>query len=116
MIAVPRLQADIIRVALADEPAIEAVGDVLGDAASDAVTTTRAQVAILGDRGGLPGTALELLASHLRLKILSVSESGGKAMLYEYRPVVTQLGEASPRVLVDAILRLVRPGGAEAPR
>jgi hypothetical protein len=116
MIAMPRLQADIIQLALADEPAVELVGDVPGDTAADAVTATGAQVAILGDRDGLPSTPFDLLASHPWLKLLSVGESDGKAVLYEYRPVITHLGEASPRVLVDAIIRVARPGGAEAPR
>jgi hypothetical protein len=114
MIAMPRLQIDIIQAALANEPAVELVGDVPGDAADGALAATGADVAILGDGDEPPLTPLGLLDGHPRLKVLSVSGTGGTAMLYEYRPVVTRLGEASPRALVDAILRVAGPGGTKA--
>lgn len=116
MIAMPRLQIDIIQAALANEPAVKIVGEVPGDAADNALAATGADVAILGDSDEPPVTALGLLDSHPRIKVLSVSGTGGRAVLYEYRPMITRLGEATPRVLVDAILHVARPRGAEAQR
>lgn len=113
MITMPRLQADIVRTALAAEPAVELVGEASARAAADAVAATGAQVAILGDGEALPAAAIDLLDAHPRLKVLGVTGSGREAVLYECRPVMTRLGEASPRVLLDAIIRAVRPGRPE---
>jgi hypothetical protein len=108
MISMPRLQADIIRAALAAEPAVELVGEASAPAATEAVAATGAQVAILGDGETLPTTAFDLLAADPRLKVLGMTGAGREAVLYECRPVMTRLGEASPGVLLDAIIRAVR--------
>jgi hypothetical protein len=111
MITMPPLQADIIRTALAAEPAVELVGEVSAPAAAEAVAATGAEVAILGDGEALSVTAFDLLAAHPRLKVLGMTGSGREAVLYECRPVMTRLGEASPRVLLDAIIQ-VRQGSS----
>jgi hypothetical protein len=115
MISMPRLQADVIRTALAAEPTVEVVGDVPRDRARDAVASTGAQVAIVGDTDALPASALDLLAAHPGLKVLGVTGAAGQAVLYECLPVATRLGEASPRLLVEAILG-ARPRCPEVPR
>lgn len=116
MISMPRLQTDVIRAALTAEPAVEVVGDVPRDRAGDAVAATGAQVAIVGDGDVLPAIALDLLATHPGLKVLGMTGAGGQAVLYECRPVATRLGQASPRLLVEAILGAARPRRPEVPR
>lgn len=108
-IATPRLQADLIGDALADEPAVELVGQVGADAAADAVAATGAQVVVVGLDAGAdpPDLVLSLLARHPRLKVLGVTSSGGQAVLYELRPQARSLGEVSPRTLVEAVVAAV---------
>jgi DNA-binding NarL/FixJ family response regulator len=108
----PRLQAGLIRAALAAEPAIEVVAEVGADELAAAVLSSGVQVAIV-DEGAQAPSALELLAAEPRLKVFGVAESGRRTVLYECRPAATPLGEVSPRLLVQAILRAVR---AERPR
>jgi hypothetical protein len=116
MIAMTRLQADVLQEAFAAEPAIEVVGDVARDRAAGAIAATGAQVAIVGDAEALPATALDLLAAHPRLKVLGMTGPAGQAVRYECRPVATRLGEASPRLLVEAVLGVVGPEPPEIPR
>jgi DNA-binding NarL/FixJ family response regulator len=104
MITMPQLQIDVIQAALAAVPAVEVVGGASPHSAAQVVAVTGADVAILGDGDTLRATALDLLAAHPRLKVVGVSDSGRAAALYECRPVMTPLGEASPDLLVQAIL------------
>jgi hypothetical protein len=116
MVALPRLQTEIIEAALAAEPVVEVVGQVAADAAGGAVAVSGAHVAILADGDTLPALALDLLAVDPRLKVVAITGSGRHAALYECQPAVTPLGEVSPRALVDAILDAVGRGRPEAPR
>jgi hypothetical protein len=118
MIATPRLQTDLISTALADEPAVELVGQVGADAAAGAVAATGAQVVIVGRGGGAdpPDLVLSLLALHPRLKVLGVTPTGGQAVLYELRPTARSLGEVSPSTLVETIVDAARVEGTDVPR
>jgi hypothetical protein len=112
----PPLQADILHAALAAEPMIELVGQVAAHAAAHAVAATGAQVAVVGGEDVRGPTALNLLSAYPQLKVFGIVESGREAVLYECRPVTTKLGEVSPRLLVDAILRAfgqMRPEAAQ---
>ena len=112
IVTMPRLQADVIRAALAAEPTIEVVAEIGADELP-AAAARGAHVAIVGGEGAQAPTALDLLAAEPQLKVFGVAESGRRAVLYECRPVATPLGEVSPRLLVQAILRAVE---AERPR
>jgi len=109
----PPLQADILRAALDAEPTLELVGEATAERAAHAVAATGAQVTIVGGEDPHGPTALKLLEAHPRLKVFGLVKSGREAVLYECRPVTTVLGEVSPSLLVQAILRSVaspRPG------
>jgi len=129
----PRLQADVIRAALAAEPTIEVVAEIGADELP-AAAARGAQVAIVGGEGAQAPTALDLLAAEPQLKVFGVAESGRRAVLYECRPVATPLGglpapagpgdpargrggaaEGGPVNFVDSVLvRLADPGARAA--
>jgi DNA-binding NarL/FixJ family response regulator len=104
MITMPRLQIDVIQAVLADVPDVEVVGETSADPAAEVVASTGADVAILGGADAVRSAALDLLASHPRLRVVGVTNSGRHAAIYEHRPVMTPLGEASPYQLVQAVL------------
>ncbi|HEX2361892.1 MAG TPA: hypothetical protein VHI11_07460 [Jiangellaceae bacterium] len=108
MITMPRLQADVIESALAAVPDIQMVGDVTVADAEDAVAATVADVVILGDGETLQAAALHLLAVHPRLTVIGLVDSGRQAVLFDCRPVVQRLGDASPHALVDVIVGATR--------
>jgi hypothetical protein len=116
LVIMPPLQTDILRTAFASEPAIELVGQASADAAVDAVAATGAQVVVVGGEDVRGPTALNLLAAHPRLKVFGIAESGREAVLYEWRPVTTRLGELSPRLLIRAILHAAGRRRPEAAR
>jgi hypothetical protein len=64
MITMPRLQTVVIQSALAEEPAIQVVGDMAVAHAEDSVAATDADGVILGDGETLHAAATNLLAAH----------------------------------------------------
>jgi DNA-binding NarL/FixJ family response regulator len=65
---------------------------------------THADVVVLGmEEDELPGVASHLLDEYPHLKVLAVTPDGRRAFLYELRPELIALGEASPDVLLQAI-------------
>ena len=69
-----------------------------------AAERTHADVVVLGmEDDELPGVASHLLDEYPYLKVLAVTPDGRRAFLYELRPELVALGEASPDVLLQAI-------------
>jgi hypothetical protein len=116
MIAMSRLQTDLLGAALAGEPAVRLVGQ-LDTADAREVARTGADVIVVGHDDGddppatIPAPVLDLLDALPRLKVLGVTGGGGRAVLYELRPAARGLGDVSPRALVAAIVELAGPPG-----
>jgi hypothetical protein len=115
MIAMSRLQTDLLGAALAGEPAVRLVGR-LDTADAREVARIGADVVVVGHDGDdppatIPAPVLDLLDALPRLKVLGVTGSGGRAVLYELRPAARGLGDVSPRALVAAIVELAGPPG-----
>jgi DNA-binding NarL/FixJ family response regulator len=65
---------------------------------------THADVVVLGmEDDELPGVASHLLDEYPHLKVLAITPDGRRAFLYELRPELVALGEASPDLLLQAI-------------
>ena len=113
-----------IRVLLANMPPMLAgvVEQVLGQADLEVVNIvndnfevllatgrTQANVVVLGiDETALPGPASYLLEEYRHVKVLAVTPDGRRAFLYELRPHMVPLGDASPDRLLAAIRTAVR--------
>jgi DNA-binding NarL/FixJ family response regulator len=92
-----------------DQADLEVVG-VVSDHVEVLVATgrTRADVVVLGiEEAALPGPASHLLEEYPHAKVLAVTPDGRRAFLYELRPHLVPLGEASPARLLDAIRNAV---------
>jgi DNA-binding NarL/FixJ family response regulator len=100
----PSMLAGVVEQVL-DQADLEVVG-VVSDHVEVLLTTgrTRADVVVLGiDEATLPGPSKRLLEEHPHVKVLAVTPDGRRAFLYELRPHLVPLGEASPDRLLEAI-------------
>lgn len=98
---------DIVRDALS-ERAVDIVGDLHDEDRLDAtVTRVDADCVVWGVVQGDP-PAFELIASHPRLRVVSLEADGKRAFLYELRPARTPLGELSPTLLAAVVEAAVR--------
>jgi DNA-binding NarL/FixJ family response regulator len=100
----PSMLAGVVEQVL-DQSDLEVVG-VVSDHVEVLLTTgrTRADVVVLGiDEATLPGPGKRLLEEHPHVKVLAVTPDGRRAFLYELRPHLVPLGEASPDRLLEAI-------------
>ena len=99
--------AGILKDIAEHEPDFEFIGAVsLGDALDRALPEAHADVLIVGvteaDNMALAGS---LLVASPGTRVLMITRSGARAVLYELHPIKTELGEVSPQGLVRAIRR-----------
>jgi DNA-binding NarL/FixJ family response regulator len=106
----PPMLTDILVDIASREPDLELIGSVtLGDALDNGVSDAHADVLILGvedaDDATLAGSLLE---ASPRLRVVMLARTGARAIVYELRPVKTEISDVSPPGLLQAI----RSGGA----
>jgi DNA-binding NarL/FixJ family response regulator len=100
----PRLLADIVGQALREQPDMEVVVcDGRVGSLMELADRSRPDVVVIGADD--PRIAGELVTSMPRLKVLAVTGGDSEAYLYELRPHRIQLGEVTPRTLVEEIRR-----------
>jgi DNA-binding NarL/FixJ family response regulator len=110
----PRMLAGVLEEVL-DQADLEVVG-VVTDHVEILLATgrTATDVVVLGiEEAELPGPARRLLDEYPHVKVLAISPDGRRAFLYELRPHIIPLGEASPDRLLGAIRAAVRAEVAE---
>lgn len=108
LVGMPLMLRDIVKGILAAEPRVRIVGEL--DDGGSVVDQARveADLAILGLRDSeLPEIGVRLLTANPGTRLLGISSDGRKGFIYELRPHAIPLGELSPRVLVNAILRQI---------
>jgi DNA-binding NarL/FixJ family response regulator len=100
---------DLVVATLEDEPDIVVVGEVPGSAGLEQVLEQTPADLVIWSNGGHDISHLfqGLLEAHPRLKVLAVRNDGRRSSLWELRPHPTELGEISPRLLVETIRKVV---------
>ena len=106
--ALPQLLRDIVVGALSGEPDMELVGEAPGTCELPGlVESASAHLAIVAcDRSEIE--RLGRLVNGTPVTLLAITDEGHRGALYELRPRETDLGELSPRVLVNAIREVAR--------
>lgn len=106
--SLPQLLRDIVVGALSSESDMELVAEGSGSGELQAlVREASADVAIVAcERSEIGG--LGQLVNGSPVTLLAITDEGRRGVLYELRPRETDLGELSPRVLVNAIRKLSR--------
>jgi hypothetical protein len=106
----PRKLHDIIEAVLAPHGDLRIVARLVRrDALPFVVSSTGAEVVILGLYGAEPPSALdELLYEFPKIKVLATTGDGRGTYVRELRPNEIALGDLSPQSLLDAI-RAVHP-------
>jgi DNA-binding NarL/FixJ family response regulator len=101
--ALPKLLRDIVAAALSSEPDIEVVGEAPErQALQRLLCESGAQIAIVAcERAEIAG--LGRLVNGSPIQLLAITDEGRGGVLYELRPREVDLGELSPRTLVNAI-------------
>jgi len=107
---------DIVRDALAGQPDMELVGDLVVCAGEDVpavISNSRADVLVVGrELWELGRRDLDLLCECLDTTVLVVTQDGRRAFRYELRPeripLATEADGVSPQHLVDAIRQAAR--------
>jgi chemotaxis response regulator CheB len=94
---------DIVGEALNAQPDMEVVEADPGASLLHLAGRSRPDVVIIGADD--PSIASDLVMALPRLKVLAVTGTGYDASLYELRPHKVQLGEVTPRTLVEEIRR-----------
>jgi DNA-binding NarL/FixJ family response regulator len=107
--ALPQLLRDIVAAALSAEPDFELVGEAPEpEALPRLIRESGAQLAIVAcERSAIGG--LGRLMNGAPITVLAITDEGRGGVLYELRPREVDLGELSPRVLVDAIRQAATP-------
>lgn len=104
----PPLLGDIVRETLINQTDLEVLAEVGTRGEIDsAVTSTRADVAILGigpsDWSSLDTLLRELLASHPTLRVIALASDGRSGYVYRLEPRTVAIADVSPTALVQAI-------------
>ena len=99
--------SEIVRRVLADVPEVTIADELVGDAhVARSVERTHADVVVwFVEPGASSDGALELLARHPRVRVITVEGDGRRGFLWEMRPRREPLGELSPQVLIAALGR-----------
>ncbi len=106
----PQMLRDAFTQLVAGQPDMELVGDLadpLGLLLAVGQTRTDAVIVGLHD-SEFPGICSHLLSEYPHIKVVGVTADGRNACLYELRPQMRPIGEASPRGVLDAIRAAVR--------
>jgi chemotaxis response regulator CheB len=108
----PHMLRSIIRDIVSDEPDMEVVGELAGQARLlAAVEKTDASFVIIGHDGqDAPDTLGELFAYRPSARVLAVAREGRTGILYELRPQRIPIGELSASRLL-AVIRGVDVAG-----
>ena len=101
----PHMLRSIIRDIVSDEPDMEVVGELAGQAGLPAmIEQTGATFVIVGHEGqDLPEALRELFPFRPSARILAVAGEGRTGILYELRPQRVPIGELSASRLLAAI-------------
>jgi DNA-binding NarL/FixJ family response regulator len=110
LVALAGLLHDVIRGVLEAQRDMKVVGDVPDCAALQTVLNRDDADLVLWSVDGvdMPDICPRLFDEHPRIKVLTVRDDGRHGSLWECRPCSTQLGEISPRLLVETIRKVVR--------
>lgn len=101
--ALPQLLRDIVVGTLSAEPDIELVGETpMPEHLRSLVEASGADLAIVACERHEIGRLGRLLTGS-PVTVLAITDEGRRGALYELRPTEVDLGELSPRVLVNAI-------------
>jgi DNA-binding NarL/FixJ family response regulator len=104
LVDMPTMLREIVSGVIADQADIEVVAEVASAGEAEALLGDRAKPWALIGSGGLAVTEIEeLLDAAPRAKLLTLSVTADRFLLYELRPQRVDLGEVSPPVLVEAI-------------
>ena len=100
---------DLVVATLAEEPDITVVGEAPDSAGLDQVLEQTPADLVIWTNGDhdMRHVFPALLEAHPRLKVLTVRNDGRRSSLWELRPHPTELGEISPRLLVETIRKVV---------
>lgn len=98
LIDLPRMSRELVTGVLGAEPQIEMTSGLDASKPPD--------VAIVGGRRGedLWERALELIHEYPHTRVLTLTDDGAEAYVYELRPHRVLIGELSPAALLEAVL------------
>jgi DNA-binding NarL/FixJ family response regulator len=104
----PPLLGDIVRETLIHQTDLEVLAEVGTPSEIDsAVTSTNADVAILGIRPGDWATLDQLLralfTNHPRLRVIAIASDGRSGYVYQLEPRTIAIADVSPTALVQTI-------------
>jgi DNA-binding NarL/FixJ family response regulator len=75
-----------------------------------AMDRSGAQVVVCGlDEAEAADVGAQVLEQPARVKVIAIQDDGRRAVIWELRPQRTELGNLSPRLLVEALRRVERP-------
>ena len=105
LVAMARMQIDIVKNILAAEEGIVVAGEVSGQAEmANAVAVTKANVVVTGEvPAGDVASYRRLLYRRPRLRIVAITAEGRPGRTYELQPHVATIVDLSPTSLIAAI-------------
>lgn len=102
----PGMLRDLVKTILATESTVRVIGEMDEPSPLIHELAIESDAVVLGLHDSeLPDFGLRLLTAHPDTKFLGISSDGRTGFLYELRPHAIPLGELSPAVLVNAIVR-----------
>jgi DNA-binding NarL/FixJ family response regulator len=105
LVGMSAMLRDLVKAILATEPSVRVIGE-MDEPSYIHESGIQADMVVLGLRDSkLSELGLQLLTAHPDTKFLGISSDGRTGFLFELRPHAIPLGELSPTVLVDAIVR-----------
>jgi DNA-binding NarL/FixJ family response regulator len=109
LVTTPGLLRDLVVETLNEEPDMAIVGEAHDYATLErALERTPADLVIWTVAGNdMRHVCRGLFEAHAQLKVLTVRNDGRQAWLCELQPQRTELGEISPRLLVETIRKVV---------
>jgi len=108
LVGMPHMLRDILAGVVAAQPDMEVAGEWAAvDDLEDAARHAEADVVLAGlsNDQELPSEYHELVNRLPRVKVLGISASGRRAVLYGLFPQTADLGEVSPETLASTIRR-----------
>lgn len=106
LVGMSAMLRDLVKAILATESTVKVIGELEEPGSYKRESGIEADAVVLGlSDSELPDFGRRLLTAHPDTKFLGISSDGRKGFLYELRPHAIPLGELSPTVLVNALVR-----------
>jgi DNA-binding NarL/FixJ family response regulator len=106
--SLPQLLHDIVVPTLSSEPDMEIVGEASGPGQLSAVVRESSADVVIAACERLEVESLARLINGSPSTLLAITDEGRRGVLYQLCPKETDLGEISPRELVNAIRGAVK--------